>query len=77
MTDKQQTDSLAESFDYEGSIHRIEEIAALLEDHDTKLEDALKLYEEGVSIARSCMQRLRDAELRIAELNLEYTDSSD
>ncbi|NNE47385.1 MAG: exodeoxyribonuclease VII small subunit [Rhodothermales bacterium] len=77
MTDTHQTDPLAESFDYEGSIHRIEEIAALLEDHDTKLEDALKLYEEGVSIARSCMQRLRDAELRIAELRLEDTDSSD
>jgi exodeoxyribonuclease VII small subunit len=77
MTDTHQTEPLAESFDYEGSIRRIEEIAALLEDHDTKLEDALKLYEEGVSIARSCMQRLRDAELRIAELNLEDTDSSD
>ena len=63
--------------DYEASLERLEEIVALLESHDTRLEDAMKLYEEGVALARSCMDRLKDAELKITELKVIDTGSEE
>lgn len=75
MSEKNQEEASSPPFDYEGSIGRLEEIVALLDNQDTRLEDALKLYEEGVDLARSCMQRLRDAELRLTELKLTDSDT--
>ena len=63
--------------DYEASLERLEEIVALLESHDTRLQDAMKLYEEGVALARSCMDRLKDAELKITELKVIDTGSEE
>jgi len=77
MSDSAKTDDAVEPFDYEGSIARLEEIVALLESHDTRLDLALRLYEEGVELARSCMKRLRDAELRITELRPADTDTEE
>lgn len=68
--DKAPNEPSVTPFDYEGSIGRLEEIVALLEDHDTRLDDAMQLYEEGVAIANSCMQKLKAAELRITELRV-------
>ncbi len=77
MTEKDTPNTIDEPFDYEGAISRLEEIVSMLEGNDTRLEDAIKLYEEGVELARSCMKRLRNAELRITELKLTDTDSED
>jgi exodeoxyribonuclease VII small subunit len=51
--------------DYESAIARLEEITTLLESADTGLEDAIKLYTEGLEIARFCDQKLTDAEKKI------------
>lgn len=51
--------------DYETAVARLEEITALLESSDTGLEDAIKLYTEGLEIARFCDQKLTDAEKKI------------
>lgn len=51
--------------DYESAIARLEEITTLLESADTGLEDAIKLYTEGLEIARYCDQKLTDAEKKI------------
>ena len=53
----------------EESIHRLEVIVGELEKGEQELESALKSYEEGVSLARQCMDRLRDAELRLERLS--------
>ena len=50
---------------YESAVARLEEITTLLESADTGLEDAIKLYTEGLDIARFCDQKLTDAEKQI------------
>ena len=77
MSETTQDSERPDPIDYEASIRRLEEIVAHLERHDTKLADALGLYEEGVELARSCMQQLRDAELHVSELKWAETDSEE
>lgn len=47
---------------------RIEEITSLLEDQDLDLEEAIKLYEEGMRLSQECLTSLQKAELKITEL---------
>ena len=54
---------------FEQSLDRLEEIAALLEQGNTPLEDALKLYEEASALAAQCRKQLSQVQLRITELS--------
>ncbi len=51
--------------DYETALERLEEITGLLESGETKLEEALALYTEGLEIARFCGKKLDEAEKKI------------
>jgi exodeoxyribonuclease VII small subunit len=53
----------------EDSIRRLEQIVADLERGDQELETALESYEEGVLLAKRCLERLREAELRLERLS--------
>ncbi len=53
---------------FEKKILRLEEISNLLESEDTELEEALKLFEEGVELSKDCISTLKNAELKITEL---------
>lgn len=53
---------------FEKDLKRLEEISALLESESLGLEDALTLYEEGITLSRSCISALKKAELKITEL---------
>lgn len=50
---------------YEQSILRLEGIVRQLQDGQTELETALRLYEEGISLSRRCHHILGDAKRRI------------
>ncbi len=52
----------------ETSLARLEEIAKALEKGDLPLEDGLKLFEEGVALARRLEGRLADAEMKVETL---------
>lgn len=52
----------------EQRLRRIEEITSLLESDRLELEEALALFEEGVSHLREAERMLREAELRIERL---------
>lgn len=54
---------------FEQSLERLEEIAALLEQGNAPLGDALRLYEEGTALAADCSARLNAAQIRITELS--------
>lgn len=54
---------------FEQSLERLEEIAALLEQGNAPLDDALKLYEEGTALAAECSARLTAAQIKITELS--------
>jgi exodeoxyribonuclease VII small subunit len=51
--------------DYESAMARLEEITEQLESGEPKLEEAIKLYTEGLEIARFCDGKLSEAEAKI------------
>lgn len=51
--------------DYESAMERLEVITEQLEAGDPKLEEAIKLYTEGLEIAKFCTEKLDDAEAKI------------
>ena len=53
---------------FETELSRLQEISNLLDNDELDLETALKLYEEGVELSRSCIQALKEAEVRITEI---------
>lgn len=64
-------DMRAGELTFEHAVTRLEEIVAALEDDSLDLESALKAYEEGVLLARKCLERLDAAEVRIQEISLD------
>jgi len=52
----------------EARLKRLDEILAKMESDDVGLEDALKLFEEGVTHVREAERALSAAELRVEEL---------
>lgn len=65
---------------FEESLKRLEEIVGTLEAGNAPLEESIKLYEEGMTLAKSCMTRLNEAKLRLKKIQksaggtLEETD---
>ncbi len=51
--------------DFEAGLNRLESIVASLEKGDMPLEEALKLFEEGIRISRFCDSKLNEAEQRV------------
>lgn len=66
----------AEPLAFEEALGRLDETVAALEGGQLPLEDALRLYEEGVRMARRCQEMLDTAELRVQRLRID-TDSED
>lgn len=52
----------------EEALKRLEEIADKLEDPDLDLDQAVRLYEEGLRLYERCAKKLDAAELRITQL---------
>ena len=53
---------------FEEALDRLEALVEALEGGDLELEESLRKFEEGVKLVRSCSDRLRDAELRVKQL---------
>ncbi len=53
---------------FENSLKRLEEISNLLESGEVSLEDSIKLYEEGIILAKNCYSILKEAEIKITQL---------
>ncbi len=63
---------------FEQAVTRLEEIAELLESEDIALDESIKLYEEGMKMAKVCSDRLKDARQKITELSdAENEDGAD
>jgi exodeoxyribonuclease VII small subunit len=52
----------------EARLQRLDQIVAALEREDLELDDALKLFEEGITHLRSAQAVLNTAELQIEKL---------
>ena len=53
---------------FEAALSRLEEIVSSLESGELALEQSLKLFEEGVKLARICNARLEEAERKVEVL---------
>jgi exodeoxyribonuclease VII small subunit len=53
---------------FEDCLARLEQIVAALETGNLPLEESMKVFEEGVQLARHCARYLDDAERRIEVL---------
>ena len=51
--------------DFECSLTRLEEIVGKLEGANLSLDDAMKLFEEGVQLSRDCQKYLEQAEGKV------------
>ncbi|KTD15157.1 exodeoxyribonuclease VII small subunit [Legionella gratiana] len=67
---------MSKSFHFEQSITELEEIVRQLEKGELSLEDSLKQFEKGISLARHCQDTLLKAEQKI-ELLTTAESSSD
>jgi len=56
---------LTEKRTFESAMKRLEEIATLLEDGEQSLEKSLKLFEEGIELAKFCSQKLDEADKKL------------
>ena len=59
-----------ENITFEQAIARLEAVVRALEDGKTSLEEAMKLYEEGVSLVRSCSTTLEEAKQKIITVSV-------
>jgi exodeoxyribonuclease VII small subunit len=50
---------------FETALARLETIVTQLEKGDLPLESALKIFEEGVRLSKSCLKMLDDAEKKV------------
>lgn len=58
---------------FEQALARLDEIVRALENGQTKLEDSLALFEEGVRMVRLCNDRLDHAEQKIRQISINPT----
>jgi len=53
---------------FEAALDRLEQLVKKLEEGDGSLDDSLRMFEEGVRLARHCGEKLDAAERRIEAL---------
>jgi exodeoxyribonuclease VII small subunit len=62
---------------FEKDMSRLEEISLLLEKEDIPLEEVLLLYEEGIALSKSCLDTLKNAELKITVIRKKMNEISE
>lgn len=56
---------------FEQKMEQLEKLIKQLESGDNSLDDSVKLYQEGIVLAKECHQELETAEKTILELRTE------
>lgn len=66
---KKNTSTKARTESFETSLKRLEEIVDSLEGGTVSIDEAMKMYEEGIQISKSCLEKLSQAELKLKRLS--------
>lgn len=53
---------------FEQSMNRLEQIVLLLEKNEQPLDETIKLFEEGLKLAKDCDLQLKEFELKVEEI---------
>ena len=62
------TEKPVDELTYEEALAELESIVALLEDEQSQLEEAIKLFERGQALAARCGALLEAAELKVKQV---------
>ena len=62
---------------YDEAMHRLEEIAALLENEQTPIEESLELYKEGISLTAFCQKKLQEIEQEMTVIQAAAKEQQD
>jgi exodeoxyribonuclease VII small subunit len=65
---------MSEGIHFEQSVTELEDIVKQLEKGELTLEDSLKQFEQGISLARRCQDVLNQAEQKIETLTATYSE---
>jgi len=68
MTAKKKKD---EDISFENSLKKLEEIVEELEKGELSLDEALKLYEEGMQFSDKCLEKLNESKQKVEKLTKE------
>lgn len=68
MAKSKSTQKSVEELTYEEALAELEEIVSALEDEQSPLEDAIKLFERGQALASRCGVLLEAAELKVKQV---------
>ncbi len=68
MTGKKKKD---EDISFEDSLQKLEEIVEELEKGELNLDEALKLYEEGMHFSDQCLDKLNESKQKVEKLTKE------
>lgn len=66
-----------EEINFEKSLKRLEEIVKTVESGSITLDENLKLYEEGVLLAKNCLDTLEKAKGKITQIKLDGEGSGE
>ena len=66
---------MSEELKFEEALKQLQGIVDTMQRGSLSLDESVKLFEKGTSLARTCTKQLDDAELRVSML-LENTDGS-
>ncbi len=59
---------------FEQALEKLENIVSQLESGQIKLEDAVKVYEEGNQLKKICEEKLKNAQMKVEKLLLDKQD---
>lgn len=70
-----------EEMKFEEAMQKLEQVVQQLESGDVPLEDAIQMYQEGMSLAAACQGKLQHAEKQLMAVidqdgNISHTDFS-
>lgn len=60
---------------FEEMLSRLQEISDLLESEETGIDQTIELYEEGTLLSKKCAAKLKEAEVKITELNKDLEEN--
>ena len=81
MTKKSTQDTPTEELSFEAAMLELEQLVEQMEDGELTLDQSLQAFERGVVLTRLCQNELKQAELKVQQLNndgeLETLDVND
>ncbi len=54
---------------YETKVEQLKEIIEKIEDGNTRLDESIRLYEQGAALVKQCEEILNEAEIKITTLS--------